>query len=101
MLAIFTSPGVWALHLWSNGTLCCNFYILESIWITHSACSSLPWKFSFIGTAAFLQCSGMMLEVCAQTLGTLTLQIYEPWKVTTVLIATHILYQNDISEGSF
>lgn len=65
LLALFTSPGVWALHLWSNGTLCSNFYLLESIWLTHSACSSLSWKFSFIGSAAFLQCSGMMIEICA------------------------------------
>lgn len=68
LLAIYTTPGVWALHLWSNGTLCSNIFILESIWLTNSACSFLSWKFSFIGSAAFLQCSGMMLEIFAKTL---------------------------------
>lgn len=74
LLIILISPGLWALYLWSNGSIFCYIFVLEFIWYTYSTCCFSSRKFSFISTTAFLQCSGTLSDFL--TLSLLLLRLF-------------------------
>lgn len=55
------SQGIWALYLWSNSTISCDFCVLELVWCTCSTNCYPIWRSSFTGSTTVLQCSGTVL----------------------------------------
>jgi len=85
-------PGGWTLHLWSDGSLCCHFHILESVWGTHFASCFISRKLSFTGFAACLQCSGIFQFKCFPWI-TLSHAYDDDWALSS--LSVFFLHLND------